>query len=137
MVYIIIGIVVIAIIYFVVFGLKEKLGSDSLEDRGFITTRSAGALRIDDKNRKWSLVGIGLGSRIYDFSEMMDCAIHEVSTVKTTIKRLGVYIYTTDGQSLYISLLESETSRSSLVGSSSYELAHRIEALGKSIISSR
>lgn len=106
-----------------------------IANNGFTVTRMAGALRIDDKNKKWYVNDSQHKPIIYDFSEVINSKIEE-SSLFSKVQKLGVYIYTRTGGALYIPVLSSETNRNSFLYSSSHNTANQINSMLQSIISS-
>lgn len=64
----------------------EKKVDKQLGENGFTITRRAGALRVDDKNKKWCINDLQHPPTIYDFSEIIDSAIDEVGTANIVKK---------------------------------------------------
>lgn len=112
--------------------LAKKV-DQQLGENGFTITRRAGALRVDDKNKKWCINDSQHQPTIYDFSEIVDSVIDEVGTANI-IKKLGVYIYTLNGGALYISLINTDTKRDSFICKTDSNIAQQIVSLAKSMI---
>lgn len=125
--------VVFYVIYFAIIQPKRMKKTDNqLIQNGFSITRSAGVLRVDDKNRKWC-INNGIGEiKIFDFSEVVDCKIEE-NSVLNKVNKLGVYIYTLNNGALYINLINAETKRDSFVYNSSMNEAQQICSLVQSM----
>lgn len=106
-----------------------------IKNDGFIITRSAGAFKVDDKNKKWYINDMRHKPVVYDFSEIINSKIEE-NSVLNKVNKLGVYIYTKNGGAVYIALITSETKRDGFVYSSFSSVANQINSMAQSIISS-
>lgn len=125
--------IVLGIIIAVSQAKREKKVDQQLGDNGFTITRRAGALRVDDKNKKWCINDSQHQPTIYDFSEVIDSVIDEVGTANV-VKKLGVYIYTLNGGALYISLINTDTKRDSFICKTDSNIAQQIVSIAKSMI---
>ena len=131
-----IGLVIIAAIPIAIFQSKMASNWDKqIKADGFVITRSAGAFKVDDKNKKWYINDMQHKPVVYDFSEIINSKIEE-NSVLNKVNKLGVYIYTKTGGAVYIALITSETKRDGFVYSSSSTVANQINSLAQSIISS-
>lgn len=120
------------IIYYAVLAKRTKKNDEKLTQDGFSITRSAGALRVDDKNKKWC-INSGLSYvKIYNFSDVVDYKIDE-NSVLNKVNKIGVYIYTLNEGALYLSVYDGETSRDSFLYKSSRDQAQQICSLLESI----
>lgn len=126
--------VIVTIIIVIAQAKAEKNTDKQLNEHGFNITRSAGALRIDDKNKKWCINNMQQKPIIYDFSEVLDSKIEE-NSVLNKVNRLGVYIYTKNYVAIYLPLINSETKRDGIIYSTSIATANQINSLAKSMIS--
>lgn len=106
-----------------------------IKNDGFIITRSAGAFKVDDKNKKWYINDMRHKPVVYDFSEIINSKIEE-NSVLNKVNKLGVYIYTKTGGAVYIALITSETKRDGFVYSSFSSVANQINSMAQSIVSS-
>lgn len=125
--------IVLGIIIAVSQSKHEKKVDQQLGENGFTITRKAGALRVDDKNKKWCINDSQHQPTIYDFSEVIDSVIDEVGTANI-IKKLGVYIYTLNGGAIYISLINTDTKRDSFICKTDSNVAQQIVSIAKSMI---
>lgn len=75
-VWIILGAIVMAIVVIAVNvsqAQTAKNNDSKLSQNGFETTRRAGALRVDDKHKKWCINDGIRAIQVYNFSDVVDC----------------------------------------------------------------
>lgn len=130
--FLIVVIAVFVVAFVVVIAGNVKKNDDKLNKNGFSITRSAGALRVDDKHKKWC-VNDGLGEvKIYNFSDVVDCKIDE-NSVLNKVNKIGVYVYTLNEGAVYISVYNGETKRDSSLYKFNRDEAQQICSLLNSI----
>lgn len=113
---------------------NTKDNDSKLSQNGFETTRRAGALRVDDKHKKWCINDGIRAIQVYNFSDVVDCKIDE-NSVLNKVNKLGVYIYTLNGCAIYIPIYNEglELKRDSFLYKSSIDQAQQICSLLESI----
>lgn len=134
-VWIILGVIVMVAIAIAVNVSKAQTAKDNdskLSQNGFTTTRRAGVLRVDDKNKKWCINDGIREVQIYNFSDVVNCKIDE-NSVLNKVNKIGVYIYTLNGGAIYISIYNGELKRDSFLYKSSIDEAQQICSLLESI----
>lgn len=126
--------VVLAVISYLIIKAYLRKGTDErLKANGFVLTRSAGSLRVDDKNKKWYINDLMSNEKIYDFADVSDCKIDE-NSVLNKVNKLGVYIYTKKGGAIYISIINTEMKRDSFSYKSLWDTANQIYSIVQSMI---
>lgn len=106
-------------------------------ERGFEVTREFCDLYIDDKHRKWFVNSPQYGDKLFDFSDIIDCKISEISSFVTGKYKKGVYIYTRGGAAVYVAVGDSRNGRSDFMYDIDVKTANDIYAAVRSMMTKK